>query len=298
MNIDFKMGPQLKAIRCAKKMSQPYVSNGICSINTLVRIEANTQSPSFELLFALVNRMGISIDTLINLAKYERHELYYTIKYDLECAIAQMKWTKLKELIQLISTDIYETLPVAEQQFIDIVKIEVAKFVDQDFSYAHELAKAALAKTYNKRTIGFYSAEEMQLLNIILQFDRSPQHVERLLKALAWLEAQPESLRDEQSWVLLLNGLMAYNYESNNWEAALAYASQGYALAMTTNKLRFIPNFLFGRGMSLYQLQSEGTQGLEDIKKALAFCLQFDFTDLYDMLLQDVALYDIKLEDN
>jgi transcriptional regulator with XRE-family HTH domain len=298
MNIDFKIGPQLKAIRCAKKMSQPYVSNGICSINTLVRIEANTQSPSFELLFALVNRMGISIDTLIMLAKYERHEFYYTVKNDIENALAQTKWTELKDLVKLITADIYDALPVAEQQFIDIIKVEVAKFVDHDYEYAHELAQTTLAKTYNKRTIGFHSPEEMRLLNIILQFDRSTQHVERVLEALAWIEEQPEVLRDKYSWVLLLTGLMAYNYETNNWQETLQYAEKGYNLAVKQNMLRFIPNFLFGQGMSLYQLKEEMEKGLDMMSKALAFCLQFDLTELHDMLQQDIALYEIKLEDN
>jgi len=298
MSIDFKVGQELKAIRQAKHMSQAYVSEGICSINTLVRIESNTQSPSFELMVALVNRMGISINTLIDATNYERNTFYYTLKDNMETALSSWHWTKLKELVNLLQDDVYASLPVVEQQFVDIMRIEVAKFVDKDFTHAHQLARQSLAKTFNERSAEFYSSEEMTLFYIIFQFDQRPKQLEQMLKAIEWIEAQPQAMQDYASWMRLMTGVMLYNYEHRHWQESLKYAMKGYDVAITKDKFRFVPNFLFMRGMCLYQTRMDIDQGITDMKTALQFCIQFGMHEAYHILTQDLETYEIDLKDN
>jgi len=296
MLIDFKVGNELREIREAKHLSRAYLTEGICSVNTLVRIEANEQSPSLELMLALVDRLGISINTLIELKNHTRNTFYYTLKNKMDEANSNVNWQMLKELSCLVTDDVYYDLPIKEQQFVDRMRINVAKFLDEDFSYAHELANRSLAKTFDARTKNFYSPEEMQLFNIILQFDRSSTQLNLLKRSLLWVEEQPGALQDTSSLVALLTGLMVYNYFNNDWQQALHYATKGYKVAIMSKEMKFIPNFLFARGMCLYQTKLDVQGGCYDMKEALQLYLRFGMVDSYNNLLADIDLYNITLE--
>lgn len=296
MSIDFRIGNQIKEIRVAKHISQSQLCDDICNINTLVRIEANKQSPSFELVVALANRLGITVDKLIAKANYEEHAFYYSLKDTMEETNAGAHWNKLKEQVELISKELYQSLPLSEQQYIDIMRIEVAKFVDKDFDLAYRLAKSSLEKTFDIRSTEYYSREEMRLLNVILQFDQSVEHLALTKRALEWAENQPESLKDYYACMLLLTGLMITSYMNDDWSTALHYAMRGYKIAIKKNGFKFVPNFLFAQGMCLYQLNTELEKARSDMKAALQFCNQFDMLELYQVLIRDVEIYDIKLE--
>jgi len=298
MNIDFKVGQQLKAIREAKGLSQTYVCKNICSVNSLSRIEANTQSPSFDLLFALCNRMGISLNTLIAAANYERHAFYYTLKDTIEALLRTSQRVRLKELLTLITPDIYQELPVVEQQFIDIVRVQVNISVDEDYADAHKLAKASLAKTFTGKNKQFYSSEELKLFNIIFYFERTPDQFMRVSEALIWLESQPESMKDYHAWLLLITGLMSYHYDRHEWHEALQYAMKGYDIALKEPKLNLLINFLFIRGMCLHQSNIDVIKGSNDIRAALQCCLQFGMSEVHNVLTKDMHKHQIKLKDN
>jgi len=298
MNIDFKVGTQLKAIRVAKGISQPALCKGICSITSLCRIESNAQAPSFELLLALVRRLGISMETLIDVVNYENNMSYYELRQSMTAAVGCWHWGKLKSLVQLVPDDVYDDLPIAEQQFVDIMRIEVVKFVDKDFSYAKTLTNKSLIKTFNAKTDAFYTSHEMTLLYMMLQFDRSPEHVDRVLQALLWIERQPEMLKDYYSWMALTTGMMNYHYEAQNWYPSLQYAMKGYAVAITKNVFRFIPNFLFIRGICLYLTKIDVDGGLYDMKMALHLCLQFNMNEAHRILLNNVYEHQIVLRNN
>jgi len=298
MNIDFKVGEQLKAIREGKHMTQAYVSEGICSINSLVRIESNTQSPSFELLLALTNRMGISINMLIDSVNYSKNALYYSLKDSIQSSFDSFHWVKLKERINLLPQDVYDVLPVAEQQFIDIMKIEVATMVDKDFKYAQELGYASLAKTWNETRTKFYSPEELRLFNVIFRLDQSENQLNRVLKALTWIDQLPETMKDYEGLRALLTGLMAYHYLKNQWQDALQYAARGYDVTARKGNPGYMANFLFARGMCVYQMNIDQQKGLKDMRTALQTCLEFNMSTVYDGLAQDLNIYNVRLKDS
>ncbi|TLG72578.1 helix-turn-helix domain-containing protein [Culicoidibacter larvae] len=296
MNVDFKIGNHIKSIRVAKNISQAELCNDICSVATLVRIEANKQSPSFELVIALLNRMGVSIDSIIARTNYSNSSFYYALKDSLITANDGAHWHKLSTQLQLINDELYQSLPIIEQQFIDIMRINAVKFVDKDFELAYSIAKNALAKTFNPGSFDFFSHEELRLINALLQFDHSPEHLVLTHKALEWAEKQPESVKDYPACMLLLTGLLITSYMQGDWQNAFHYASRGYKMAITKNGFKFVPNFLFAQGMSLYQLNTDLERARLDMKEALHFCYQYEMPELYDVLLQDIREFNIELE--
>ncbi|TLG71746.1 helix-turn-helix domain-containing protein [Culicoidibacter larvae] len=295
MAIEFRVGTQIKSIRSAKKISQTQLSNGICNINTLVRIEANETSPSFELLLALVNKLGIDMEELISNVRYQNNRTYYNIKETIEDYFSTYQWKKAKKQLELISEDIYNELPIHEQQYVDIIKIEIAKHVDRNFSYAHHLANEALYKTYKDKA-RYFTHQEMELINIILQFDQSKKHLELTNRVIDWIEQTPEMLRDYHAYMLLLNGISTYCYENDDWQAAYNYAKVGYKVALEKQGTKFIPSFLFTEGLSLYMLNQDQEKGIQDMKDALDFCKVTGMTEFYQAIIFELERYNIILE--
>jgi len=297
VNVNFKIGKELKAMRQAKHISQAKLSEGLCSVSTLVRIESNRQMPSFELVNALTERMGVSIDKLIYATNYSHNNFYYMVKSDMRELANKFRLSKVKTTSQMISNDLYDNLPLIEQQFVDRMRVYVAMYVDKDLTSAHQLAINTLNKTFNMKSQEFYSSEELRLLTtLVVTNPHASKHVENLLKALHWLELQPQYMMDYEAWILLITALMIYHFMHANWHEALAYANKGYRMALSKGKAKYIFNFMFGRGLCLYQTKVDVKQGVVDMNTALKFALQFGMHELSTNLMEDIAIYDIDLQ--
>jgi len=295
MNIDFKIGRELKAIRQAKYMSQAQLCEGICSVSTLVRIEGERQAPSFELVVALTNRLGVSIDRLIHATNYSQNRFYYILKATIQTNLLTWRWSELDDYMRFVTGDLCERLPIVEQQFVDMIRIDLKYFFERDSRAACEMAQNSLDKTFNIKTKTFYSPEEMYLCNMLFRSRRNFASKKPIVNALMWLEQQPERMVDVDAWLGLIIGLTSYKCATSQWVEGLHYATKGYNIALKKNKSYHVIAFLFGQGLCLHQSNIDMAQGLHKMSTSLKFCLQFGMHEFYQILMREMTRYEIDL---
>ncbi|MBC2002611.1 helix-turn-helix transcriptional regulator [Listeria booriae] len=294
MNIRFRAGHVIKRIRMEMAYSQEELCDGICSINSIARIESNKTSPSFEILLALVDRLGVSIEKIIAEVSLEQNRLYIQQRIAMEHHAESNNFVAVKEDLKLIDESIYEKLSVRDQQFIDIMRIEVLTSVEGEILRAKILAEKSLYKSYKEKAT-YFTDEEIKLINIVLRFEQSPSNIKRAEKALAWIENQNPYLQDNYLSLFLLNGLMITAYLAENWRWVLEVSSKGLQIAEQKESMKFIPNFLFLKGLSLYMMNIERDKGKLLMQEAFKVCEITKHMYIREGLIDTLTQYKIEL---
>ncbi|MBC1227586.1 helix-turn-helix domain-containing protein [Listeria booriae] len=294
MNIRFRAGHVIKRIRMEMAYSQEELCDGICSINSIARIESNKTSPSFEILLALVDRLGVSIEKIIAEVSLEQNRLYIQQRIAMEHHAESNNFVAVKEDLKLIDESIYEKLSVRDQQFIDIMRIEVLTSVEGEILRAKALAEKSLYKSYKEKAT-YFTDEEIKLINIVLRFEQSPTNIKRAEKALAWIENQNPYLQDNYLSLFLLNGLMITAYLAENWRWVLEVSSKGLQIAEQKESMKFIPNFLFLKGLSLYMMNIERDKGKLLMQEAFKVCEITKHMYIREGLIDTLTQYKIEL---
>ena len=85
----------IKSMRLDKKVSQKQLSNGLCSVSLLSYIEKGEKIPSFELRQRLLDRLGGSFQSNINIFKGKE---YLDRKEKANCVrlVKEENWDELK----------------------------------------------------------------------------------------------------------------------------------------------------------------------------------------------------------
>ncbi|EAD2655811.1 helix-turn-helix transcriptional regulator [Listeria monocytogenes] len=294
MSIKFRVGHVIKKIRSHKGYSQAELCKGICSVNALARAESNETSPSFEILFALLDRLGVSIEKVIAEANLEEKRLFIQQKLAMEHHMESYDLVSVKESLKLIDDVTYNNLSIREQQFIDIMKVEVLTHIEGQGKKAKLLAEAALYKSYKEKA-NYFSDEEVKLINIILRFEQSNTNIRRAEKALLWLEKEHPYLQNRYLMLYLINGLMITEYLNENWRKVLEMSAKGLQIAEKEQGMKFIPNFLFLKGLSLYMLNIEQDKGKVLMQESFKICELTNHMYVREGLLDTVTKYNIIL---
>ncbi|MBF2599159.1 helix-turn-helix domain-containing protein [Listeria seeligeri] len=271
MDIEFKLGPIIKRIREDKGYSRAELCDGICHINTIINIEKNTTSPSFEILRMIAGRLGESIDVIIRNADLKKNAFYVQQRTKLEKYAEVHDLDGCESVLSLIDADLYKQLLPSEQQFFDRVRVVVLLGNYQDVNTAYTLAKKSLYKTFKKDQ--YFTREECLLINLLLSMKQSKDNIELAKSALKWIRKQDSYTQDTYAYVLLINGLTMLSYLQEEWFELLDYATEGEKVAVELDKSRFIPNFIFMQGLATYQLMIDTNYGLSKMKHALDYAL-------------------------
>ncbi|TLG76647.1 helix-turn-helix domain-containing protein [Culicoidibacter larvae] len=295
MDINFKMGQTIKQIRISKGYSQQELCRDICHVNTLVKIESNTLSPSFEILRALAARMGLTVDDLIKRTELERDPFYVQIRTRLKKSVAKYDVGGMEQELSLLSDEMYEKLPPMEQQFIDVLKLALLLDTYKDFEAGYKLAKESLYKTY-KDGATFFTDEECMLINNLLKIEQSEEHIALAKEAFEWVRKQDDSVQNGHCYILLLNGLTMTAFLQENWLELTEYAAIGEQVATKYDKARFMPIFIFMLGISDYMLAVNKERGLGEMKRALDYSLVMKNMFLYQALISYTKKYNIELK--
>ncbi|MBC1502121.1 helix-turn-helix transcriptional regulator [Listeria weihenstephanensis] len=294
MDIKFRVGHVIKRIRMDMGYSQEELCEGICSINSLARMESNKTSPSFEILLALVDRLGVSIEKVIAEVSLEQNRLYIQQKMAMEQHVESNNFVAVKEDLKLIDDSIYQGLSIKEQQFIDIMRIEVLTCVDGRVHQAKALAEKSLYKSYKEKAT-YFTDEEIKLINIVLRFEQSLSNIQRAEKALTWIENQNPYLQNNNLSLFLLNGLMITAYLAEDWRRVLEVSSRGLQIAEQEQNMKFIPNFLFLKGFSLYMMNIEQDKGKLLMQEAFKICELTKHMYIREGLIDTLTQYKIEL---
>jgi len=139
----YKIGDLMKHERKAKGLSQEELSDGICSVSNLSRIESNEQAPTRQKMQAILERLGITGDYLLPFANVgevkalaiERKINHYIKERDFDKAKK-----KLKEILSLKSEgEIHDS-------YIIFLEIFIAEREGNDLRQINQIYKALIQK--------------------------------------------------------------------------------------------------------------------------------------------------------
>jgi transcriptional regulator with XRE-family HTH domain len=130
----YKIGDLIKYERKAKGLSQEELSDGICSVSNLSRIESNEQAPTRQKLQAILERLGITGDYLLPFATVQEVKVLEIEREINHYILKEQDSDKAKKKLEEIATlknegeiyDIYLTfleIFIAEREGRDLAEM-------------------------------------------------------------------------------------------------------------------------------------------------------------------------------
>ena len=265
---NYHIGEYIKRKREEKEIKQDELCYGICDRSTLSRIERGKQEPSYYILKALLQRLGISEDRcqiLMGPQEFEISELQREIVADnvrLDFSSALKKIRRLEELSQSAENPLL-------QQFILRVRAaagyeENGERLDYDNPTQRKMLIQALELTcpgITMENVGSFllSEDEAKIINQIAitysEEGNRRQAIEIYRQLIRYVQSHFAGC--EVGQVML--PLTAYNYsrllgQERRYEEAIEIAELGRQCCVKYNKCRFLGGLLFNIAYCLHDL--------------------------------------------
>ena len=265
---NYHIGEYIKRKREEQKIKQDELCYGICDRSTLSRIERGKQEPSYYILKALLQRLGISEDRcqiLMGPQEFEISELQREIVADnvrKDFSSALKKIRRLEELSQSAENPLL-------QQFILRVRAaagyeENGERLDYDNPTQRKMLIQALELTcpgITMENVGSFllSEDEAKIINQIAitysEEGNRRQAIEIYRQLIRYVQSHFAGC--EVGQVML--PLTAYNYsrllgQERRYEEAIEIAELGRQCCVKYNKCRFLGGLLFNIAYCLHDL--------------------------------------------
>ena len=158
----------IKSMRTDKKVSQKQLSNGLCSISMLSYIEKGEKIPSFELRQRLLDRLGGSFQSNINIFKgkeyYDKRE-----KANLVRLIKEENWSELREKQDKIEERLEGSDTISQQFYYDVLGlISISEDNYDDAKFFYEKAVVATMSGISKETLDQYILAPIEYYYLIM----------------------------------------------------------------------------------------------------------------------------------
>ena len=265
---NYHIGEYIKRKREEKEIKQDELCYGICDRSTLSRIERGKQEPSYYILKALLQRLGISEDRCqilmgaqeFEIAELQREIIADNVRKDFSSALKKIR--RLEELSQSAENPLL-------QQFILRVRAaagyeENGERLDYDNPTQRKMLIQALELTcpgITMENVGSFllSEDEAKIINQIAitysEEGNRRQAIEIYRQLIRYVQSHFAGC--EVGQVML--PLTAYNYsrllgQERRYEEAIEIAELGRQCCVKYNKCRFLGGLLFNIAYCLHDL--------------------------------------------
>ena len=265
---NYHIGEYIKRKREEQKIKQDELCYGICDRSTLSRIERGKQEPSYYILKALLQRLGISEDRCqilmgaqeFEIAELQREIVADNVRKDFSSALKKIR--RLEELSQSAENPLL-------QQFILRVRAaagyeENGERLDYDNPTQRKMLIQALELTcpgITMENVGSFllSEDEAKIINQIAitysEEGKRRQAIEIYRQLIRYVQSHFAGC--EVGQVML--PLTAYNYsrllgQERRYEEAIEIAELGRQCCVKYNKCRFLGGLLFNIAYCLHDL--------------------------------------------
>ena len=265
---NYHIGEYIKRKREEKEIKQDELCYGICDRSTLSRIERGKQEPSYYILKALLQRLGISEDRCqilmgaqeFEIAELQREIVADNVRKDFSSALKKIR--RLEELSQSAENPLL-------QQFILRVRAaagyeENGERLDYDNPTQRKMLIQALELTcpgITMENVGSFllSEDEAKIINQIAitysEEGNRRQAIEIYRQLIRYVQSHFAGC--EVGQVML--PLTAYNYsrllgQERRYEEAIEIAELGRQCCVKYNKCRFLGGLLFNIAYCLHDL--------------------------------------------
>ena len=261
-------GDFIRGLRKDANLSQEQLCSGICSVNTLSRIENDTISTNIYLLEAIMQRLGRHIDlyfTLFpSLDDFEEREMRDRIN----TLLVLNEYDEAEALLDLLSIETEEdNEPSLKLQFVLYSKATILHGKDGKTGEHLAMLQKALAITlpnFAEKALAKYrlSYSEIIIINQLAGYyasqndDKMRKRGLKIYKDLA--KAMNTYIVDEDEKVRMFETIL-YNQSKylgvdRQYEKALKVVTEGERLAREHCRLRSLPGFAINRACDMYEL--------------------------------------------
>lgn len=265
---NYHIGEYIKRKREEKEIKQDELCYGICDRSTLSRIERGKQEPSYYILKALLQRLGISEDRCqilmgpqeFEIAELQREIVADNVRHDFSSALKKIR--RLEELSQSAENPLL-------QQFILRVRAaagyeENGERLDYDNPTQRKMLIQALELTCPGITMEnmcsfLLSENEAKIINQIAitysEEGNRRQAIEIYRQLIRYVQSHFAGCEIGQ----VMLPLTAYNYsrllgQERRYEEAIEIAELGRQCCVKYNKCRFLGGLLFNIACCLHDL--------------------------------------------
>lgn len=265
---NYHIGEYIKRKREEKEIKQDELCYGICDRSTLSRIERGKQEPSYYILKALLQRLGISEDRCqilmgpqeFEISELQREIVADNVRHDFSSALKKIR--RLEELSQSAENPLL-------QQFILRVRAlagyeENGERFAYDYPTQREMLMQALELTCPGITMEnmcsfLLSENEAKIINQIAitysEEGNRRQAIEIYRQLIRYVQSHFAGCEIGQ----VMLPLTAYNYsrllgQERRYEEAIEIAELGRQCCVKYNKCRFLGGLLFNIACCLHDL--------------------------------------------
>lgn len=250
--MDKKMiGSMIAYERSKQGISAQRLSEGVCSVSALQRLESGVRLPDFFVLERLIERLGKSVNKMEFLYDEGAYDIYY-LREIIEKSVEQREYEEAEGALAY-----YESRPEAgeplHRQYLCKMRAVMAAEREENHTDAIRLLKEALEQTvpgFSWSCLEDYCMGEGEILLLLLWLQENQESGEELIpvepdKILQYIE---KSCQDEEAkaniyskaaWVL---GTMAMGRQQ--WREALRLTLRGEEILADNALLIHLPQFL------------------------------------------------------
>lgn len=250
--MDKKMiGSMIAYERSKQGISAQRLSEGVCSVSALQRLESGVRPPDFFVLERLIERLGKSVNKIEFLYDEGAYDIYY-LREIIEKSVEQREYEEAEGALAY-----YESRPEAgeplHRQYLCKMRAVMAAEREENHMEAIRLLKEALEQTvpgFSWSCLEDYCMGEGEILLLLLWLQENQESGEELIpvepdKILQYIE---KSCQDEEAkaniyskaaWVL---GTMAMGRQQ--WREALRLTLRGEEILADNALLIHLPQFL------------------------------------------------------
>lgn len=287
---NYHIGEYIKRKREEKEIKQDELCYGICDRSTLSRIERGKQEPSYYILKALLQRLGISEDRCqilmgpqeFEISELQREIVADNVREDFSSALKKIR--RLEELSQSAENPLL-------QQFILRVRAaagyeENGERLDYDNPTQRKMLIQALELTCPGITMEnmcsfLLSENEAKIINQIAitysEEGNRRQAIEIYRQLIRYVQSHFAGCEIGQ----VMLPLTAYNYsrllgQERRYEEAIEIAELGRQCCVKYNKCRFLGGLLFNIACCLHDLDQDDASRKRLIQSYYAYLVMED----------------------
>lgn len=265
---NYHIGQYIKKRREELNVNQDALCYGICNRSTLSRIERGRQEPSYQVLKALLQRLGISenrCQILIGpqefaIVELQREIVADNVKHDFSAALQKIE--RLEALFQP------EQQPILQQFVLRVRALAGYEKDGQHFDYdcptQRRMLKQALDMTHpnfdlEKIERCLLSIEDMKSLNQIAITYSETGERRFAIRIYEQLMKYPRNRLFNNEALLTVTPMLCYNFSrllgrERRYEEELEIAQYGYDISLKYDKARLLGGLLLNMGCALHEL--------------------------------------------
>ncbi len=294
----YRLGDIVRMTRKSLSITQEQLSEEICSVETLSRIENGSQNPSRDVYELLMERMGrirvraYSMLSVSDLKVLEQMKLF-------EDYIKQYDFHQAEGILEEIKKTVGNS--VLDKQFLiraeSLVNYNLKRIGSKEYLAGFEKALSLTITKYGTISLANWPlsfSEAMLLVNISIahtengDINKAIEVIKEVYSAMkqSYMEEQQRSILQ----VTIANNLSKWYGLINEHEKAIEVANEGIVICKNNKLGNALPNLLYGVAWNMEQLIDKGvlpgnkrTESLQFLRQAvfIASAMRLTFAEQF-----------------